>query len=591
MNRADGWAWLGVVFGVAGLASVSGCRIDAPAEVQVAPAVDPIGASSPVEPARSGEPIDASRPPAEPPAPPEPALGVVDRGIFNDLDPRVQVELPPAPARLSAVVDAGRSLLLVYAAGRPVKAYPILAGEVEPARTLALAGLALRLRPGDHTELASRLDPNAWSMLPPGTSAPPGDLDADGLPDPLDLDLGAIKTTLNGARYNQDYFVLDYPGGDVDRELGACTDVIVRALRNAGLDLQREVHEDIARAPRRYPMVKRANDDIDHRRVKTLLPWFRAHWLELPDDAALAPGDVVFMDTIAARSGPDHIGIVGDRVGGGGRLLVANNWTDGYTTAFMDLLEFVEVTHRFRLPPAPEHAGPIPALARQLVVVRGRGWDDFHAELHRFERSEVGGAWTEVGSAIPVVLGHAGLAWGRGLHGDEAPQAAGREGGRKREGDGRSPAGVFALGDAWGREPDGATGLDYAVEGAGLRCVDDPGSAHYGRIVDGDEVTPDWASAEAMARLYALAIVIEHNPEHAAGGGSCIFLHAWDGPDEPVTGCTAMASEALDLLAAWLRPEAVLVSLPGSSYARLRGAWALPELPEPATRTGSDGGG
>ena len=362
------------------------------------------------------------------------------------------------------------------------------------------------------------------------------------------------------------------------RALGACTDVIVRALRNAGVDLQVEVHEDIGRAPKRYPMVSKPNDDIDHRRVRTLLPWFRAHWQTIAADAPLAPGDVVFMDTIAAREGPDHIGILGDRRSEGDeRWLVANNWTDGYQTAFMDLLEFVEVSDRFRMPPAPEHAGPISAWTTQLLVVRSPSWSSFKAEAQRFERSTVNGEWIAVDrDPVPVVLGHAGLGWGRGLHGDGAPSLSGLGGAAKIEGDGRSPAGVFAIGDAWGRSATAATSLNYTVEPASLRCVDDPRSGHYGQIVDGSAVAPDWASAEAMRRLYALAIVVEHNPSHTPEAGSCIFLHAWDGPDSPVTGCTAMAEDQLATLASWLEPGAVLVALPAASYERLREPWSLP---------------
>jgi uncharacterized protein YijF (DUF1287 family) len=133
-----------------------------------------------------------------------------------------------------------------------------------------------------------------------------------------------------------------------------CTDVIVRALRNAGIDLQREVHEDIARAPRSYPMVKRADSNIDHRRVKTILPWFRRHFTAHATDPRATtdpyrPGDIVFFDTFPSKSGPDHVGIVSDRRGESGLWLVINNWTDGTVESEMDLLPFVPVTDRFRV--------------------------------------------------------------------------------------------------------------------------------------------------------------------------------------------------------------------------------------------------
>jgi uncharacterized protein YijF (DUF1287 family) len=531
-------------------------RIDEPTPIAPQPSPDEVL-----------KPAIAESPPAEP----EDALGVVDVGIFADLDDRVQIALPAElEGSLVALVDEQRALLLLYADERPIKVYPL----VEDGRALSFAGRTLTLRPGDHGELAPVANVATLRILAPGTTAPPGDRDRDGIPDTLDLDIGAIKTTLNADAYNQDYFTLSYPGGDVDRTLGACTDVIVRALRNAGIDLQVEVHEDIARAPRRYPMVDDANPSIDHRRVRTLLPWFRAHWLTLDEAVPLQPGDVVFMDTIEERKGPDHIGILGDRTAADGRLLVANNWTDGYRTSFMDLLEFVAVTDRFRLPPAPEHAGPISAFVTQLVVVRSPSWSSFRAQAQRFERDLVNGEWRPVGEAFAVVLGHGGLGWGRGLHGDGGP--SGSSGPDKTEGDGRSPAGVFAIGDAYGRKPSHATALPYQTEGESLRCVDDPASRHYGQIVDADAVTQDWSSAEAMRRLYPLAIVIEHNHTRAPAGGSCIFLHGWDGPDSPVTGCTAMAAEQLDTVAGWLAPGAVIVALPAAEYDHLRAAWSLP---------------
>ena len=228
-------------------------------------------------------------------------------------------------------------------------------------------------------------------------------------------------------------------------------------------------------------------------------------------------------------------------------------------------------------PPAPEHRGPIAATTRQLIVVRGESWDDFHGRAQRFERSEAGGDWRAVGDAFDVVFGHAGLAWGRGLHGDGPPPGV-ETGPTKSEGDGRSPAGVFSIGAAYGRAPrdPASTKLPYTQSASTLRCVDDPRSAHYNRVVDAAEFREDWTSAEPMRRYYELAIVVEHNLDYEPGGGSCIFLHAWKGPNTPVTGCTAMAPAELDTLADWLEPGALLVTLPKPAIDHLREAWALP---------------
>jgi uncharacterized protein YijF (DUF1287 family) len=302
----------------------------------------------------------ASRRPA---APPSASLGLADRGIWSDLDARLQLPAPAAAAeRITATLDPEHQVLVVEVDAWPVKAYPL--GDGDPWQ---LGAHTLRLRPGDRAELAGLLRAERLRELPPlpaGSErrraerlALRGDRDDDGIPDVLDVLLGAKKTVLNADAYTGGYLRIPYPMGDVPRTLGVCTDVIVRALRNAGVDLQRDLQEDLRRARRSYPMVRGGGDpNIDHRRVKTLLPLFLRKWQRHTpalDDAAdpLRPGDIVFMDTFPGRSGPDHIGLVSDRLGPSGLPLIINNWTDGTVTAEMELLTFVPVTHRFRLAP------------------------------------------------------------------------------------------------------------------------------------------------------------------------------------------------------------------------------------------------
>jgi len=276
-------------------------------------------------------------------APPETSLGVADHGIWSDLDGRLQLALPAALTRdrVEGVISADGDTVVLYVDGWPRKAYPLDA--------------AGALRPGDAAELDGLLDDRNRRRVAAGATPPPADRDRDDIPDPLDVLLGAKKTALEAGAYGGQYIQLAYPGGDVPRATGVCTDVVIRSLRNAGLDLQVEVHEDIREAPRAYPMVKgRGNTSIDHRRVKTILPWFRRHADERSaalDDPAdpLRPGDVIFLDTFPDKPGPDHIGVVSDALGESGHPLVINSWTDGYVTQEMDLLGWVPVTHRFRL--------------------------------------------------------------------------------------------------------------------------------------------------------------------------------------------------------------------------------------------------
>jgi D-alanyl-D-alanine dipeptidase len=223
---------------------------------------------------------------------------------------------------------------------------------------------------------------------------------------------------------------------------------------------------------------------------------------------------------------------------------------------------------------------PIPQETRQLLVAVVPGWDDVKAELRRFERTDSG--WKQVGDSWKAVVGVHGAAWGRGLHGNGAP--AGQEGPVKREGDGRSPAGVFALGASFGydKAPPRGARLPYTQTDDHWLCVDDARSPHYNQVLDTAGLKPDWSSFEPMRRkdeLYRRVIVVDHNPKTTPGAGSCIFLHIWHGPDGGGTaGCTAMAPGPMESLLAWLDPAArpVYVLLPADQAAALRVPWALP---------------
>ncbi len=282
---------------------------------------------------------------------PEAQLGVKDQGIFEDLDHRLQIKLSVAAkgGEVWALHDPARGLLTVYQADWPLKIYPTKAKGSVLRRELGLP-----LRAGDYQELKKHLTADRVKTLSKGEKPKPGDADGDGIADPLDLLLGAHKTVLNGANYGGGYRRISYPNGDIPREDGVCTDVVVRAVRNIGLDIQKDLQEDIKRRPRAFPMVKKRNANIDHRRVKTLLPYFLKKWDlrsgDLDDQVdPWRPGDIVFMDTFPNRKGPDHIGVLSNTVAPSGQLMVINNWTNGFSTSEMDLLGQIPVTHRFRV--------------------------------------------------------------------------------------------------------------------------------------------------------------------------------------------------------------------------------------------------
>jgi len=234
-------------------------------------------------------------------------------------------------------------------------------------------------------------------------------------------------------------------------------------------------------------------------------------------------------------------------------------------------------------PPPTAASSPIPASTTQLLLVAVDGWDDVTVEISRHERAP-GGAWTPVGEPWPAVVGAGGAAWGAGLHGAGPPP--GRHGPTKAEGDGKSPAGVFALGAAYGYAdaPPAGARAPYTKVGPTWRCIDDGASAHYNRVLDTAGLPVDWSSAEQMRRgddLYRWVIEVDHNPARAPGAGSCIFLHVWQGGGAGTAGCTAMARADIEALMAWLDPAArpVLVLLPADQLAALRAPWGLPPAP------------
>jgi uncharacterized protein YijF (DUF1287 family) len=249
-------------------------------------------------------------------------------------------------ARIRLRLDDRHALLVLFDGELAVKAYALV--RPCPAGTVAAPAVLADLDAGDAAELRALVADATPVQRVAGMGGTSFDQDGDGIPDQLDVLMGARKLALNRAQYTKGYFRIPFPGGDVPRGVGVCSDTIVRAYRNAGIDLQRRVAEDIHAAPAAYPWVTRPNASIDHRRVKTLLTWFQRHVPEVRGQAPRA-GDVVFLDTFPGRPGPDHVGIISDRVAPSGLPYVINNWTVGYREGEMDLLPSVPVTHLFRM--------------------------------------------------------------------------------------------------------------------------------------------------------------------------------------------------------------------------------------------------
>jgi len=174
------------------------------------------------------------------------------------------------------------------------------------------------------------------------------------------LPLFAENRVIEGAKrqvgvtvgYDGAYRSIPYPNGDVPRNVGVCTDVIIRAYRHAGADLQQLVHEDMKANFGAYPHLwglRRPDTNIDHRRVPNLATFFTRRGGKLAvtrRGADWLPGDIV---TWRLSSGVPHIGLVSDvRVPGTDRYMVVHNIGGGAQTE--DVLFAYAVTGHYRWP-------------------------------------------------------------------------------------------------------------------------------------------------------------------------------------------------------------------------------------------------
>jgi len=151
----------------------------------------------------------------------------------------------------------------------------------------------------------------------------------------LRLSGAAIERTHHSVRYVSSYVKIPYPGGDVPADTGVCTDEIIRSYRAVGIDLQKEVHEDMVRNFSVYPhkwqwLLARPDSNIDHRRVPNLMVFLGRKGETLPKSALAedySPGDLVTYDL---GGGVPHIGIVVDHKSQKtGRYMVVHNIGEG----------------------------------------------------------------------------------------------------------------------------------------------------------------------------------------------------------------------------------------------------------------------
>ena len=159
----------------------------------------------------------------------------------------------------------------------------------------------------------------------------------------------AVEQTRHRVTYDGSYRVIPYPNGDVPADIGVCTDVIIRAYRAVGIDLQRLVHEDMRNAFASYPNLwglKRPDRNIDHRRVPNLQTFLMRQGAALPrsrNATDYQSGDLV---TWMLPGNLPHIGIVSSTRASSGRLMMVHNIGRGPQVE--DVLFAYDVTGHYR---------------------------------------------------------------------------------------------------------------------------------------------------------------------------------------------------------------------------------------------------
>jgi L,D-peptidoglycan transpeptidase YkuD (ErfK/YbiS/YcfS/YnhG family) len=246
--------------------------------------------------------------------------------------------------------------------------------------------------------------------------------------------------------------------------------------------------------------------------------------------------------------------------------------------------------------PADSNGPASLAKSSQLIVVTTPDWNAVDGRLQRYERATPKARWRPVGPPFSIVVGKTGLAWGLGIVSTDQVNLRAASDPVKKEGDGKAPAGVFALGSAFGDAPQplATSKMPYQPLTPSIECVDDMRSKYYNRLVDRTTVVPDWNSSEHMRSVgeaYRWGVVVEHNAGDkdrppVPGGGSCIFLHIWSGAGHGTVGCTAMPQQEVESLLGWLDParRPLLVQLPAAQYRRMKDRWKLPELGDAGSR-------
>lgn len=207
--------------------------------------------------------------------------------------------------------------------------------------------------------------------------------------------------------------------------------------------------------------------------------------------------------------------------------------------------------------------------ATRLLVVTTDGMTSIKARLQFYKRHDGNAPWNADGKAAPAVVGKSGLGWGFDQNAPSGESV-------KREGDKKTPAGIFGAGIAFGSDAKGVT--DYMPITSQTVCVDDAASPLYNTITTFDHISSG-TSHERMSTipLYKQGLVITTGTSREARGGSCVFLHIWRGPGRPTVGCVAAAEPVVKRLQRFFDGEVGAIAIVPSKMRARYEACGLPQ--------------
>ena len=189
---------------------------------------------------------------------------------------------------------------------------------------------------------------------------------------------------------------------------------------------------------------------------------------------------------------------------------------------------------------------------KQVLFVKTMNDASIHGTLILYERKNNRQHWKGVDS-FAVVVGRSGLA------GDVNNKISFSNLPIKKEGDGKSPAGIFALGNVFSYHKLTHLHMPFKQVDTSCYCVDDANSLYYNRLIVKDTAKQAYNSFEHMKRnddLYEYGIWVFYNSQPVVtGNGSCIFLHVWKDENSSTSGCTAMSESNINKLIHWLNKK------------------------------------